>query len=207
MGKSKVGQIPEQAGCHPFQLGLCAAAVPPCPAPFPQHGRICLRLIRRRQDSQGRTSECSDARAAVVELNFLISSIPMRCQESGLLQYSLSHCPPSFHLIKVPGSIRKLWGSSYHCSNHVYFLLVRRFGCGIEQENYSLYILELEKEKLFLLLCLSHTHYFINQCIEQETFCWINIMGKLSSSWVRNDLLLWKCTRQWRSPSVMVGNQ
>lgn len=94
-----MGQIPEQAGCHPFQLGLCAAAVPPCPTPS-QHGRICLRLIRRRQDSQGRTSECSDASAAVVELNFLISSIPLRRQESGPLRSGLSHGPPYFYLIK-----------------------------------------------------------------------------------------------------------
>lgn len=69
---------------------------------LPQHDRICLRLIRRRQDSQGRTSECSDASAAVVELSFLISSLPLRCQESGLPQYGLSHCPSPFYLIKPP---------------------------------------------------------------------------------------------------------
>lgn len=99
---------------------------------------ICLRLIRRCQDSQGRTSECSDASAAVVELNFLISSIPLRCQETGLLQYSLSHSPPPFHLIKAP-SIMRLWGSSYHGRNRVYFLFEHHFRCSIAQEKNSFY--------------------------------------------------------------------
>lgn len=63
--RSEVGQIPKQAQCHPFQLG--PAAAPPYPASS-QHGQICRRLIRRRQESQqGRTSEYCDANVVVVE--------------------------------------------------------------------------------------------------------------------------------------------
>lgn len=127
-----------------------------------QYGRICLRLIRRRQDSQGRTSECSNASAAVVELNFLISSVPLCCQESGPLQSGFfSHCPLSFHLIILP-SITELWGSSYHRNSHVYFLFEHLFRCSITHENYPLYPTA-RKDCLFLLL----VHSTINQCIEQ----------------------------------------
>ena len=106
---------------------------------LPQHGRICLRLIRRRQDSQGRTSECSDASAAVVELNFLISSIaPCTVKRVDRSNTVSSHCPSSFHLIKLPSTV-ELWGSGYHRSNRVYFLLERLFRCSVAQENYSLY--------------------------------------------------------------------
>lgn len=138
------------------------------PAPPSQHGRICRRLIRRRQRSQGRTSECSDASAAVVELNFLISSIPLRRLESGRLRRSLSPCPPSFHLIKLP-SIAALWGSSYRRSNHVYFLFEHLFRCSIAWENYSLYPYSWIGQPLPPALPL--TQYFINQHLRCDFFC------------------------------------
>lgn len=134
MGRSKVGQIPEQAGRHRFQLGPWGASL----SDASQNARMCLRLIRRCQDSQGRTSECSSARAAVVELNFLISSVALRCQESGPLQSSgFPHCTASFHLIKLP-SITELRGSRYHRSNHVYSAFEFLFRCSIAHENYPL---------------------------------------------------------------------
>ncbi len=65
----EVGRLSAQAGCHlsPYSL----APAPPWDAP------ICLLLISFRQGVQGRTSGYSDANAAVVELNFLISSMPL----------------------------------------------------------------------------------------------------------------------------------
>lgn len=118
-----------------------------------QHGRICLRLIRRRQDSQGHTSEGSNASAAVLELNFLISSIAPCCQESGPLQSGFPHCTPSFHLIKHP-SITELWSSSYHRSSRVYFSFEHLFRCTIAHKNYSHSVRLLERGLLFFS-CLS----------------------------------------------------
>lgn len=157
---------------------------------LPQHDRICLRLIRQRQDSQGRTSECSDASAAVVELNFLISSLPLRCQESGLLRNSLSHCPSPFYLIKPP-SVMELRGSSYHRSNHVYFLFEHLFRCSTAQENYSFYPKAREGRLFFFFFwsALPSTRYFINQYIEQKASSRINIMMKSPSPRVRSDFL------------------
>lgn len=84
----EVGHLSAQAGCHlsPYSL----APAPPWDAP------ICLLLISFRQGVQGRTSGYSDANAAVVELNFLISSMPLcLSRTSGLLQSGLSHPPIS----------------------------------------------------------------------------------------------------------------
>lgn len=132
-----------------------------------QHGRICLRLIRRRQDSQGHTSEGSNASAAVVELNFLISSIPLCCQERGPLQSGFSHCAPSFHLIKLR-SIMKLWSSSYHRSSRVYLWFEHLFRCSIAHKNY-LYSISW-KDCLFLLLVHGTINQYIKQCIPMHPF-------------------------------------
>lgn len=159
--KSKVGQIPaSRQDAIPSSWACVLAAVPPCPAPS-QHGRICLHLIRRRQDSQGRTSECSDASAAVEELNFLISSIPLRCQESGPLQYSLFSLPTPLSTWLNSQASQELWGSSYHRSNHVYFLFEDLFWCSIAQGNYSLYPTAW-KSCPVLLLCLTRGTKQIN---------------------------------------------
>lgn len=86
--QGEVGRLPAQAGCHlsPHSLALA----PPWDAP------ICLLLISLRQGVQGRTSGYSDANAAVVELNFLISSMPLcLSRASGLQQSGLSHPPIS----------------------------------------------------------------------------------------------------------------
>ncbi|KAK2916624.1 hypothetical protein Q8A67_000998 [Cirrhinus molitorella] len=72
-----------------YEKGLdCLAPAPPWDAP------ICLLLISFRQGVQGRTSGYSDANAAVVELNFLISSMPLcLSRASGPLQSGANIVP------------------------------------------------------------------------------------------------------------------
>lgn len=87
---------------------------PPWDAP------ICLLLISFRQDMQGRTSGYSNANAAVVELNFLISSMPLCLSREWTAAVS-SVSSLYFHLIKFTNTGEAGdYSSVYPATSHVY---------------------------------------------------------------------------------------
>lgn len=209
MRRSKVGQIPKQAGCHPLQLGLWAAAVPSCPT-APQRGRICRRLIRRRQDSQGRTSQCSDADVAVVELNFLISRTPLNCQESGPHLSGFPHCPPPSHLIQLTNTT-ELRDVSYNRSNHSYFLFASLFKLNTAQKDNTLFQITSKPDTISAPCTRTHTpiskimyqaatlplyHLFL---LVRSILWWSHVLQ------VRIDFLWWKGTGWWLSNIQLIA--
>lgn len=162
-GKSKVGQIPGQAGCHPFQLGLSAAAAAP---------RIWQRLIRWRQDTQGRASECSVASAAVVELNFLISRIPLCCQER--------KAPPSLYAHPLSSWLNSQasWSSEVAGATGAIMFIsgpTIAFDATIDTGNYSL--CAPARSCCFKADC----SYFSSQAAINSTPCW---HGNEMDSWI-----------------------
>lgn len=80
--------------CPPAGWTLGPHGAPLHPSTPPQHQRICPRLIRRRQASQGR---CSQWRYAAVELNFLISAPPPPPPRS-IRRVASALIPPPRHL-------------------------------------------------------------------------------------------------------------